>query len=66
MKLVYKGSSDCRVGDRLFTAGDVGDFDETTSSGLVQDSSWEPVEAKPAKRVKKTKTEDSQDETGAE
>ena len=43
-----------------------GKFDETTSSGLVQDSAWEPVEDKPAKRAKKTKTEDSQDETGAE
>tara|TARA_R110000751_G_scaffold110340_1_gene207860 strand:+ start:168 stop:368 length:201 start_codon:yes stop_codon:yes gene_type:complete len=66
MRLVYKGSSDCRVGNRLFTKGDVGEFDEATSNGLVLDSAWEQVEAKPAKRAKKTKTEDSQDETGAE
>tara|TARA_R110000824_G_scaffold361223_1_gene549177 strand:- start:87 stop:287 length:201 start_codon:yes stop_codon:yes gene_type:complete len=66
MRLRYTGKSDCRVGDRLFTDGAVGEFDEVTSSGLVQDSAWEQVEAKPAKRAKKTKTEDSQDETGAE
>ena len=61
MKLKYNGRCDARIGDKLFKAGDVGEFGESDSEALLKDGCWSEVQTK-TRKAKKTPTE-SQNET---